>query len=218
MPPKQAALSTADPLFGLAYVKDDVRPLLGGELVPQMTAAATPDGFADALLAVLRAHGDAGRPPPAALHPTGVLMDNHARFAAPLTEFLWELCCGAQPGSALGGARGQGGQQTLEGSTAGALGPAGHQGAGSGGGGAAGAGRAREGCQYLGPEQDTLCVELKPKCGCLPASAAIAPAHAIKRTVPRYVLHQRLKLAQARLMRCPLASLHDLPVALCFVS
>lgn len=158
-----------------------------------MSAAGTPDGFVDALLAALRAHGDARRPPPAALHPTAVLMDDHARFAAPLTAFLWELCCGEAPRAApCGGARGQGGQQTLQGSTAGA------PGLGSGGM-AEEAGRAREGRHYLGPEQDTLCAELKPKCGCLPAAAAIAPAHAIKRAVPRYALHQRLKLAQARL-------------------
>ena len=183
-----------------------------------MAAAATPDGFADALLTALRAHGDAGRPPPAALHPAGVLMDDHARFAAPLTAFLWELCCGAAPAAAPGAGTGsQGGDLSLEGSTAGAPGPAGHQGAGPGGGGVAGAGRERQGCQYLGPEQDTLCVELKPKCGCLPTSAAIAPAHAIKRSVPRYALHQRLKLAQARLHGAVLlASLHGLPTALPF--
>ena len=198
--PNKQRWQCADPLFGLAYVNDDIRPLLGDELVPLMRAAAAPAGFVDALLAALSEHGDAGRPPPAALHPTGMLMDDHARFAAPLTAFLWELCCGAAPGTAPGGgARGQAGQQTLEGSTAGAPGPAGHQGAGPGSGGVAEAGHAREGCHYLGPEQDTLCVELKPKCGCLPTLAAIAPAHAIKRTVPRYSLHQRLKLAQARL-------------------
>jgi Inositol-pentakisphosphate 2-kinase len=42
----------------------------------------------------------------------------------------------------------------------------------------------------------TLCVELKPKCGFLPSSAAIHPDNAIKRRLPRFVLHQALKLAR----------------------
>ena len=183
----------------MAVANNAIRPLLGGELVPLMSAISTPVGFADALLEALFAHGDRTRPLPTALHPAGVLIANHMRFAEPLTAHLWALCCGTPSVPALGGAEGPGGQQTPEASMAGAPGPATQQGAGAGSGGAAGAGHTREGSHHLGLGQDTLCVELKPKCGCLPTSAAIAPAHAIKRAVPRYALHQRLKLAQARL-------------------
>ena len=42
----------------------------------------------------------------------------------------------------------------------------------------------------------TLCVEIKPKCGFLPTSKLIKPEHQVKRRVPRFLLHQRLKLAQ----------------------
>ena len=44
----------------------------------------------------------------------------------------------------------------------------------------------------LGP---VLSVEIKPKCGFLPTSAAIGPSHALKKQVSRYQLHQHLKLA-----------------------
>lgn len=45
----------------------------------------------------------------------------------------------------------------------------------------------------------TLCVELKPKWGALPPSAAIAPRHrALKGGASRYQLHQWHKLQQAR--------------------
>ena len=42
----------------------------------------------------------------------------------------------------------------------------------------------------------TICLELKPKCGFLPTSPCIHPGHSIKRRVPRFQLHQQLKLAQ----------------------
>lgn len=42
----------------------------------------------------------------------------------------------------------------------------------------------------------TLCVEIKPKCGFLPTSTLIRPEHGIKHRVPRFQLHQRLKLAE----------------------
>ena len=42
-----------------------------------------------------------------------------------------------------------------------------------------------------------LLVEIKPKCGFLPTSAAIPAADDVKRRVSRFQLHQRLKLAQA---------------------
>lgn len=45
----------------------------------------------------------------------------------------------------------------------------------------------------------TLCVEIKPKCGFLPTSALIRPEHAVKRRVPRFQLHQLLKLEQVLL-------------------
>ena len=47
-----------------------------------------------------------------------------------------------------------------------------------------------------GSMSPTVCVELKPKCGFLPTSPCILPAHSIKRSVPRFQLHQHLKLAQ----------------------
>ena len=42
----------------------------------------------------------------------------------------------------------------------------------------------------------TICLELKPKCGFLPTSPCIHPGHSIKLRVPRFQLHQQLKLAQ----------------------
>ncbi|KAK9907753.1 hypothetical protein WJX75_009233 [Coccomyxa subellipsoidea] len=47
----------------------------------------------------------------------------------------------------------------------------------------------------------TLCVEIKPKCGFLPTSALIRPEHAVKRRVPRFQLHQLLKLEQGKIQR-----------------
>ncbi|CAL5223185.1 g5659 [Coccomyxa viridis] len=44
----------------------------------------------------------------------------------------------------------------------------------------------------------TICLELKPKCGFLPTSPCIHPGHSIKRRVPRFQLHQQLKLAQGK--------------------
>lgn len=41
-----------------------------------------------------------------------------------------------------------------------------------------------------------LCVELKPKWGCLPTSAAIHPDNALKGRVSKFQLQQALKLAQ----------------------
>ncbi|CAL8462781.1 g2314 [Coccomyxa elongata] len=47
--------------------------------------------------------------------------------------------------------------------------------------------------------QCTLCVEIKPKCGFLPTSILIRPEHGIKHRVPRFQLHQQLKLAQGKI-------------------
>eukprot|EP00271_Cylindrocystis_brebissonii_P001353 TRINITY_DN11626_c0_g1_i1.p1 TRINITY_DN11626_c0_g1~~TRINITY_DN11626_c0_g1_i1.p1 ORF type:complete len:710 (+),score=106.98 TRINITY_DN11626_c0_g1_i1:42-2171(+) len=44
--------------------------------------------------------------------------------------------------------------------------------------------------------EDTICVEIKPKCGFLPTSPAIAPANEVKRHVTRFEMHQHLKLAK----------------------
>ncbi|BDA50874.1 Inositol-pentakisphosphate 2-kinase IPK1 at N-terminal half [Coccomyxa sp. Obi] len=45
----------------------------------------------------------------------------------------------------------------------------------------------------------TLCVEIKPKCGFIPTSTLIRPEHEVKKRVPRFQLHQRLKLAQGKI-------------------
>lgn len=39
-------------------------------------------------------------------------------------------------------------------------------------------------------------MELKPKCGFLPSSRYIHPKHEVKLRIPRFQLHQHLKLAQ----------------------
>ena len=50
------------------------------------------------------------------------------------------------------------------------------------------------------------CVELKPKCGFVPSlSPFVCAAHAIKRRVCRFCLHQRLKHAQGKLKGGPLS-------------
>ncbi|CAI5971640.1 unnamed protein product [Closterium sp. NIES-65] len=42
----------------------------------------------------------------------------------------------------------------------------------------------------------TFCIELKPKTGFCPSSPCIAPANHVKTTVPRFPMHQQLKLSE----------------------
>lgn len=55
-------------------------------------------------------------------------------------------------------------------------------------------GNHKEPCEAV--DAGTLSVEIKPKCGFLPTSAYIKPEQDIKRRVPRFQLHQCLKLEQ----------------------
>ncbi|GJP84617.1 hypothetical protein CLOP_g14672 [Closterium sp. NIES-67] len=48
-------------------------------------------------------------------------------------------------------------------------------------------------CGYNGT---TFCIELKPKTGFCPSSPFIAPANHVKTSVPRFLMHQQLKLAE----------------------
>ena len=54
----------------------------------------------------------------------------------------------------------------------------------------------------------TLCLEIKPKCGFLPAPELLHGPYAVQARVSRYALHQRLKVQQGRVARpsayCPL--------------
>lgn len=52
----------------------------------------------------------------------------------------------------------------------------------------------------------TMCIEIKPKCGFLPESAAISPESNVKKTKSRFSLHQLLKYAKVRLSLIPLSS------------
>lgn len=45
-----------------------------------------------------------------------------------------------------------------------------------------------------------ICVEIKPKCGFLPISEFIGEGNAIKRSVPRYRMHQALKLHEGEVL------------------
>jgi len=200
-----------------AYAGAVLRPLLGGEYLLPQRVVALPPALAAALLAALRAAaGPRAGVRAEALHPLGVLMPDHTRFAAPAPgppRRAGDDVAGAGPGASAPAHQGGSGAAPQ---AAKRLGAALHLPARQGG----GSSPAQPGCAALGgggasPEPagaaaalalpsnaGALCVELKPKCGCLPESAAIAPAHAVKRAVPRYALHQRLKLAQARACVC----------------
>jgi Inositol-pentakisphosphate 2-kinase len=55
-------------------------------------------------------------------------------------------------------------------------------------------------CQPIAPVDSglpTLCVELKPKWGCLPSAATIHPDNRLKRQKSKFQLQQNLKLAEA---------------------
>lgn len=45
---------------------------------------------------------------------------------------------------------------------------------------------------------DVVCVEIKPKCGFLPAAESIHPGNQIKTRLARFTLHQILKLDKAQ--------------------
>lgn len=42
-----------------------------------------------------------------------------------------------------------------------------------------------------------ICIEIKPKCGFLPTADTICPRNVVKKRVPRFTLHQALKLLKA---------------------
>jgi hypothetical protein len=198
-----------------AYADAVLRPLLGGEYLLPQRVVALPPALAAALLAALRAAaGPRAGARADALHPLGALMPDHTRFAAPALapkRRAGDGGAGAGPGASVPAHQGGSGAAPRAAERLAALHqPARQCGGGSpaqpscavrGEGGASpepAGGGAAAALPYLTLPAGALCVELKPKCGCLPESAAIAPAHAVKRAVPRYVLHQRLKLAQAR--------------------
>lgn len=49
---------------------------------------------------------------------------------------------------------------------------------------------------------ESFCIEIKPKCGMLPTSAAIHPSNAIKKRRSRFSLHQLLKHRQVQHLPC----------------
>ena len=167
----------AGALEGQQRFEDRVlRPLLGGQYLLKGQPCRLPPAFQAALLALLQLKGRSGT---SGVCGNALLLPDHTRFSGSACSAPGSLgCCGAQhaapqqPGEQATCSPATGGIPVLE--------------------------RCNDsGSPAVCLATDThacICVELKPKCGFLPASPCIR--HPIQRRVSRYQLHQRLKLAQ----------------------